>query len=492
MESTQGANHGAVRDHRYFGGGMAHIYRLVVLALCLFSGSAFASFGGTGATYGVSGWASGTSTPAAVCTYFPGYTFYAVGIGQCYNAGTVIGIVYITQPSCPANSTGTDTCTCNSGFEENATHNGCVVSGGFHADPVCGLYKGVQDGLYEAPYVPGGADSLGSPNGYYTHLCTQTTSKGGTLPGCGLVVNYDIAVSDGAGGYTKQGVGTFTGTACSMDNTSLGTSATGSYPGASGSGAPAMADPCPAGSANGIVNGVTVCSPIADRNTIQADKSISTTTGATGTAIDPLAPATATGKSSTTSCSGSTCTTTTTFTASNGTVAVGTSTSTDTLAGYCGSHPGSAVCGDPAKGSDFCADHPTSIVCVNGTFSGTCGATPTCTGDAVQCAVAKAVFDQDCIFKTTSAESALYDAKKGLTGDQTTALPGNESVAISSSSFSQSNDLGGAGGISDLSITVMGRSVTLAFSQLNTWFSTLGYLLMGVTALLCVRIVARG
>jgi hypothetical protein len=89
-------------------------------------------------------------------------------------------------------------------------------------------------------------------------------------------------------------------------------------------------------------------------------------------------------------------------------------------------------------------------------------------------------------------ESAAYDAAKVLTGNQTTTLPGNGTVALSSGSFSTTELLGTATGLSDLTVTVVGRSVTLPFSSLNAWLEALGRLGQAVTFLLCLRIVSRG
>jgi len=295
---------------------MAALKKLIVAwVLAVFTVSAFASFPVPVYWRVGSTMASQDATIDGSCIKFknavaPSWTYNSAAFVSSsqynctYNAPNYVYYLTTKVSACPANSTGTSTCTCNSGYEEGGNST-CVVAGtGFHSDAACGLYKGVEDGLYVAPYVPGGADSLGSPNGYYTHLCTQTTSKGVILPGCGLTVVYDIATSDGAGGYTKQGTGTFTGSACTMDSTSLGTSATSAYTQASGIAAVAKSDPCPVGSAPGTVNGVSVCAPLADLNVIMADTKVSNTTGATGTAIDPMAPASATGKSTSTTCSG--------------------------------------------------------------------------------------------------------------------------------------------------------------------------------------------
>jgi hypothetical protein len=166
-------------------------------------------------------------------------------------------------------------------------------------------------------------------------------------------------------------------------------------------------------------------------------------------------------------------------------------------AGNSGSGSGGGGKGDGTGNpvSEFCDKNPEAKICkkeVDSKFAGACGAPPVCEGDAVACAIAAAVFSTDCIFKTPSAESALYDAKKDLTGSQVGALPGNETVSIGSGSFSQDSLIGAGSGLSDLTLTVAGHSVTLPMSSLNIWFQRLGQILIGVTFILCARIVARG
>jgi hypothetical protein len=86
----------------------------------------------------------------------------------------------------------------------------------------------------------------------------------------------------------------------------------------------------------------------------------------------------------------------------------------------------------------------------------------------------------------------LYDSSKVLTGDQTGALPGNSTYAITSASFDTTELLGAGGGMADVSISVMGKTISLPFSSVNLWLARLGVILQAVTFLLCIRIVSRG
>lgn len=111
------------------------------------------------------------------------------------------------------------------------------------------------------------------------------------------------------------------------------------------------------------------------------------------------------------------------------------------------------------------------------------------------CAVAASTFATNCSMTTPPdtdlPEVALYKAEAVKPqGDQTTA--GANTVSVGPSAFDSTNFLGAAQGITDLPITVMGRSVVLPLSDFNIWFQRLGYILQVVTFLLCARIVIRG
>ena len=128
-----------------------------------------------------------------------------------------------------------------------------------------------------------------------------------------------------------------------------------------------------------------------------------------------------------------------------------------------------------------------------GTFGGSCTGSFACEGDAIQCAIAKEQHRRNCkLFDEKSAESDLYNAHKGKEGDQTKDLPGNETINLSNR-IDTSDALGGGGsGVQDLNITVMGQSITLPFSKINTGLDALGQVLLAVSFLIAFRIVGRG
>lgn len=83
--------------------------------------------------------------------------------------------------------------------------------------------------------------------------------------------------------------------------------------------------------------------------------------------------------------------------------------------------------------TQFCVENPASPLCkkaTDGTFSGTCAAPPTCTGDAVQCAAAMAAFKTECLLNKTltpddAAVSTANAAKSGADGQDAASLKTN-------------------------------------------------------------------
>lgn len=202
---------------------------------------------------------------------------------------------------------------------------------------------------------------------------------------------------------------------------------------------------CPDGQYPGTVNGVQVCSP--PSNTITSPTNTTATpptAGASAPAI-PNAPAGTTSATEQTACADGTCTTTTQFKDASGNP-LGSTTKDKPITSFCQENPKAPGCKEV----------------VEGTFGGSCGAF-TCTGDAVQCALTKEVYKQNCLLNATTSESALYDTAKTKTGDVTATLPGNSTVNIGSASFDTSDSIGGKACIGDVTGTVFGATVTLPF-----------------------------
>jgi hypothetical protein len=233
---------------------------------------------------------------------------------------------------------------------------------------------------------------------------------------------------------------------------------------------------CKAGESTGQVNGVDVCIPDRSKiNVIESGSTTNVTADSGGAPSVPNAPLGTTTASKETTCTGEACKTVTSFKDSAGAI-LGTSEKSESK-------------------DSFCSENPSASICVVGKWSGTCGAPPVCSGDAVQCAIARASFESSCFMKESPAETTeegLYGIGKTKTGDQTTGLEGNLSVDVGPSTFSQTEFLGAAVGMADITVSIMGSSVTLPFSSVNVWLERFGLLLVALTFVLCVRIVSRG
>lgn len=350
---------------------MPRLFLVLSLAfVAWFSTSASASFTAvsTPRYYDPNGNVSGYfSTTAALCAARGPWAIYveteAIGsrtsgqVGKCTDSGGWIAnrVNFSYALACPSNSTGTTSCTCNSGYVQNSTNTACEV----YVDPntaICAAKAGQSGGSYEAPHVQG--SSMESTYGF---LCEPYTGTN-----CTMAINYLMAweYPQGSGTWIKVGNGVYTGETCTVSGV---TSVTGPS-----SGSPVAAPTealCDEGSVRGIVNGVSTCSPPSDMNVIQAVKT-TTATSPAGAASAPTsglgsdAPPTAVKAEEQVSCVDGKCTTETKFTDSAGAV-VGTTSITDSQSAFCSENPSAPVCGgDAGTMSDFCKKNPTVLSCV--------------------------------------------------------------------------------------------------------------------------------
>lgn len=290
---------------------------------------------------------------------------------------------------------------------------------------------------------------------------------------------------------------------------------------------------CATGYGPGTVNGTTVCMPygsVAGSSGTSSSSSGTTTTGGTGgttgsgdgsgtgaTIIGTDGPSNSS-DTTITSCNGTTCTTTTTSqgsaqggtgTGAGGTGTGGTGTGTQECAKAAASGAsapaGGATCTNTTTTTqpqtEFCSkpENKKNVACVNdkgqSRFGGTCAAGFTAqSDDAVVNAMAEETFRQNCKVNPADSETTLAAAERVKTGDQTTTNPNNTSVSISPSSIDTSDALGGGSScIADKAITVFGGvSVVVPFSKYCEGFSMLGALLVGLSFLVAGAIILRG
>lgn len=125
-------------------------------------------------------------------------------------------------------------------------------------------------------------------------------------------------------------------------------------------------------------------------------------------------------------------------------------------------------------------------------FGGSCMAGFTCKGDAIFCAISKEQHRRACLlFDDKSPESELYAKEKGKEGEQTKDLPGNRTEDMSNV-INQSDAFGGGSCIQDISVVVMGQSMSLPVSKICPSLAYIGNILVAVALLLAIRIVGRG
>lgn len=362
--------------------------------------------------------------------------------------------------SCPSNSTlSGSTCTCNSGFTQSGSS--CVVPD-INNCPAAGT----SAGRWSHPYTTGVSDPYSICDG-----ATPSGSPDGSL--CVVVIRGDIAVGSGAD-RVVYGEASYTGGKSSSCDGNGGTSTT---PGSGNSPTPVQGEPaptpCKSGYAPGTVNGITSCYPAG-----ATGKPVTTTsTGSSSTSVDGNTP-TSSGTSTSVTCQLGNCTSTTSTTTID---AAGVSSTTVTT--------------KSESEGDFCKSNPRASQCVISAWGGSCSANFTCDGDAIMCAITREQHIRNCkLFDDMSSpEAQLYDAEKGKTGEQTSALPGSTSIQVSSASFDTSDAIGaGSGCIADKSVTVVGFVVTLPFSFICGHLAMLGNILMFVSFLLAGRIFVRG
>lgn len=484
--------YGPIRHRCIIGGGMARIYRLI-LVLFLLGGWV----GGVHASIPVQpAYCSSVApyiphcdsaegsflSPSALCeevlSEFISHNAVACSTYGCSISGTpsVAGgcVIRIGHPTpslysysisqfgsmCPDNahkSADPTQCECNTGFKEVAAGGSCeAVPEGPPPDTVdCAdayAVSGLPGGLFVTEQVFSGDMASGT---YCQNFGTDEAPLN-----CSVEFRRTARFTNPDGSYSTEG---------SMSAPS-GSASGGCSPGVDAP-APAANSPCPDGY-SGEVNGQTVCIP-------RAPGSPTTTTTEGTTTTNDGTNTTTTTTSSETTCVNGVCTTTTTTTTtvtdnSTGEITTGSTTGTTTQ-----------------DQGEYCAENPEEPVCEGGTFGGTCGAGFTCEGDAVQCAMAKEQHVRNCtLFAGKSKESDLYEASVDKTGSQ---YKEGDPVNISSSSFDSSDAIGGGSScLSDRSITVMGQTITISFSKVCEVLGQLGYVLLGVSYLLAGRILLRG
>lgn len=339
--------------------------------------------------------------------------------------------------ACPANSTGTTSCTCNAGYDEQGST--CVQ----HQCPSAGTALG-GDGTMVG--ISGGAAR--------TSFCTG-----------GCEASARMSAVDAQGNAWVWGPFTSTGVACSM--------------GAAGSAQSAPATQCAKGTCPGTVNGASVCVACSSTTTTSEGSSTTTSTSTSASGVSSSTGSSGSTSSSTTCANGS-CTTSSTTTTTNSDGSTSSTTATDTK--------------DQAS---FCKDNPGSAQCVSSSWGGSCSGGYSCDGDAVQCAQAQASWKAACATEVDPSNAYYQDGVAGLgAGDTPGDHPRNSASVVDVSLSSRISDtpLFGVSGdcIADKTLSLHGFSLTLPWSTWCPYLQWMGYAFLSTCYLAALWIVFGG
>lgn len=442
----------------------------------------------------------GTTHPnstLASCTPVPNSpTVCNATIGNYYGGGgsltTTLNCPSVMQ--CPANSSETNTgaCVCNSGFTETGSPAACVPSTPpldlgdgqcvANAERVNGACQ-CKAGFSQGSGTGGGcwptasntcAAKTGSGSSDAVVPVSSLSGNPSSLPVCdaGCVASGSVSMcgTSGSKNFCWITEPKFTGATCT------GTDAVSSASGTPTSATGQPAAQVPPGKCPGNVNGQDILVNCDRTTQTTGSTSSGTTTSSNGSGTSTTTSTGGASSTTKTECTAVSCTTTVTTTSTSPGGVTGTTSTEKT---------------EPKE--KFCTENPKSPLCLTSTFGGACSSGFTCSGDAVQCAIAKETYRFNCSLEPSQSVLDDYNAKKNKSGNQVTQTV----VEISSASFDQGNLLGvSATCVADkpLSMSVAGRtfSVTLPFSKVCPYLEYLGYLNLALTFILSARIVGRG
>lgn len=284
--------------------------------------------------------------------------------------------------------------------------------------------------------------------------------------GCLYTASMGAGASDGTGGTYFSGPSTASGGPCT-DSAQMPA---------------ATPSQLPPGRCPGTVNGTAVPGGVPCDKTWSAPKKDQTTTE-TKNQDGSTQSKSETGSSKQAVCNATTCTITTTTTTINnngaGGTTTGTSTETTTKAKYCAENKADAQC---AGGPDS-----------ESAFGGSCGGF-SCSGDAVQCAMAQEQHRRNCaMFDTATTISDI--GTNAATGQNPQDHPKNapENIAIDLSTKLSSTPLFGASGQcpTDVQFSHAGFAFSLPFSKWCPYLQLLGAAVMAAAYLSAGFIVFR-
>jgi hypothetical protein len=240
----------------------------------------------------------------------------------------------------------------------------------------------------------------------------------------------------------------------------------------------------------GTVNGTGVCVACSSSGSEQTTVKESTSPDGTTTT-----PGDVTTKQTTDNGDGST-TTTTRTTHPDGSV------DTRQTTGPKSAGSSSTAASGASPGGGFCDQNPTVSICQKTSFGGSCSATFTCDGDAVQCAIAKEQHMRNCSFYDPASQGgdAANDVSRLQTARGDGDVPSWSPAAAANQSSTQLDFASGisqdhpwsTGCVSDQSLTLAGLgTVVMPWSTFCSSWQLIGKLVIAVTFLACLGIVFK-
>jgi len=388
------------------------------------------------------------------------------------------------QAVCPANTTkqADGSCLCNQGYRTDTKT---------PAGATCVPYTCQPKNLGQASYGPYLSSML--EDRYY---CDTE----GPNMGCTRKFTADASFADtGSGQYWSHGTESYTGGNCQGSGTGQGPGSPADNPTKPPDpDKPTDQNPCTGTKVPGTINGQTMCyEPVKSEQkggTQETKDGSGATTGSTQTKTE---------------CDGASCTTTTTTKDASG-QQTGQTVVTESQSAFCMKNPTATVCGGSGSGGSGSGNGTgnggggtcTGDDCDDGddsSFGGTCEASFTCQGDAIQCAIAKEQHMRNCTL-FAKVDTLSVDGEAAIEGGDTPPDHPNNPANIESQGLNMaqmidtsSGGLGGACFLPDQSVS-MGPfgEVNLALSKACEPLGTAGKLAVAFAWLAAAFIMFKG
>jgi hypothetical protein len=139
----------------------------------------------------------------------------------------------------------------------------------------------------------------------------------------------------------------------------------------------------------------------------------------------------------------------------------------------------------------MCLDHPNAPACLVSVFAGNCIAHFSCSGDAATCAIAKASNETNCALRDDT-DATIQKGKQIIAGtdpDSATLPDASKPQVVNvGQGFDMTERFSGSC-FSDITLSVMGRSIVLPMTTACQWGGYLGNIGVGLSLLVGAFVV---